>query len=66
MYLIDKVVRKRGKEGRFGVDHSEILNYELELANKTRDDHMNHLVYKHQNPNEAELVGMILPPNAAG
>jgi hypothetical protein len=33
MYLIDKVVRMRGKQGRFGVDHSEILNYELELAN---------------------------------
>lgn len=34
LYLIDKVVRMRGKSGRFGVDHSEILNYELELANK--------------------------------
>ena len=34
LYLIDKVVRMRGKTGRFGVDHSEILNYELELANK--------------------------------
>lgn len=33
LYLIDKVVRMRGKTGRFGVDHSEILNYELELAN---------------------------------
>ena len=40
----------RGKSGRFGVDHSEILNYELELANKDRDDHMNHLVYKSKNP----------------
>ena len=45
LYLIDKVVRMRGKDGRFGVDHSEILNYELELANKLRDEHMNHLVY---------------------
>lgn len=36
----------RGKMGRFGVDHSEILNYELELANKARDEHMNLLVYK--------------------
>ena len=41
LYLIDKVVRIRGKNGRFGVDHSEILNYELELANKLRDEHMN-------------------------
>jgi hypothetical protein len=32
------------------VDHSEILNYELELANRDRDDHMNHLVYKTKNP----------------
>jgi len=37
LYLIDKVVRMRGKDGRYGVDHSEILNYELELANKQRD-----------------------------
>ena len=34
LYLIDKVVRLRGANGRFGVDHSEILNYELELANR--------------------------------
>jgi hypothetical protein len=33
-------------QGRFGVDHSEILNYEYELANKERNDHMNTLVYK--------------------
>ena len=50
IYLIDKVVRQRCKNGRFGVDHSEILNYELELANKDRDEHMNHLVYKTKNP----------------
>lgn len=30
LYLIDKVARKRAKDGRFGVDHSEILIYELE------------------------------------
>ena len=46
MYMIDKVVRMRGQQGRFGVDHSEILNYEFEMANKMRDDHMNNLVYK--------------------
>lgn len=46
MYVIDKVVRMRGLQGRFGVDHSEILNYEFEQANKQRYDHMNHLVYK--------------------
>ena len=50
MYLIDKVVRMRGKDGRFGVDHSEILNYELEIANKARDEHMNYLVYKDPAP----------------
>ena len=43
LYIIDKVVRMRGKEGRFGVDHSEILNFEFELANKERSDHMNKL-----------------------
>lgn len=44
--MIDKVVRMRGQKGRFGVDHSEILNYEFEVANKNRSDHMNRLVYK--------------------
>jgi hypothetical protein len=27
--MIDKVVRMRGQNGRFGIDHSELLNYEL-------------------------------------
>jgi len=46
LYMIDKVVRMRSQYGRFGMDHSELLNYELELTNKPRDDHMNWLVYK--------------------
>jgi len=49
MYMIDKVVRMRGLQGRYGVDHSEILNYEFEMANKQRQDHMNLLVYKGKN-----------------
>ncbi|CDW89305.1 UNKNOWN [Stylonychia lemnae] len=49
IYMIDKVVRMRGKQGRFGVDHSEILNFEFEMANKYRSDHMNRLVYKSEN-----------------
>ena len=68
MYLIDKVVRMRGRNGRFGVDHSEILNYELELANRARDEHMNHLVYKGENPNGDPETGepadgMTIPHN---
>ena len=46
LYVIDKVVRMRALQGRYGVDHSEILNYEFEQANKERYDHMNSLVYK--------------------
>ena len=46
LYMIDKVVRMRSQYGRFGIDHSELLNYELELTNKPRDDHMNWIVYK--------------------
>ena len=46
LYMIDKVVRMRGQHGRFGIDHSELLNYELEQTNKPRDDYMNRLVYK--------------------
>ena len=44
--MIDKVVRMRGQHGRFGIDHSELINYELEQTNKQRDDYMNKLVYK--------------------
>ena len=65
LYVIDKVVRMRGKSGRFGVDHSEILNYELELANKARDDHMNHLVYKGVDPAGGNFPpGLGMPPQA--
>lgn len=46
LYMIDKVVRMRGQHGRFGIDHSELINYELEQTNKPRDDYMNLLVYK--------------------
>ena len=46
LYMIDKVVRMRSQHGRFGIDHSELLNYELEQTNKERDDYMNLLVYK--------------------
>ena len=28
------------------MDHSEILNFEFDVANKERSDHMNRLVYK--------------------
>jgi len=40
----------RGLEGRFGADHSEILNIQQELANKDRSDYMNKLVYKDKRP----------------
>ena len=46
LYMIDKVVRIRAQHGRFGIDHSELLNYEIDQTNKLRDEHMNHLVYK--------------------
>jgi hypothetical protein len=40
------VVRMRSSHGRFGRDHSELLNYESELTNRKRNDHLNTLVYK--------------------
>lgn len=46
LYMIDKVVRMRGLHGRFGIDHSELLNFEIDQTNKGRDEHMNWLVYK--------------------
>lgn len=60
LYMIDKVVRMRGLHGRFGIDHSELLNFEIEQTNKDRDEHMNWLVYKedaanHQNPCDDNL-----------
>lgn len=44
--MIEKVARLRAAQGSYGVDHSEVLNYEFEMANKDRADHMNTLVYK--------------------
>jgi hypothetical protein len=46
IYVIEKVAKMRALQGRYGVDHSEILNYEFEQANKERLDCMNRLVYK--------------------
>ena len=56
LYMIEKVVRMRGQHGRFGIDHSELLNYELEQTNKVRDDHMNWLVYKNENQTKTVRV----------
>lgn len=56
LYLIDKIVRMRGQHGRFGIDHSELLNYELEQTNQARDDHMNWLVYKDEAMTEEKLT----------
>ena len=46
LYMIDKVARYRIAHDRFGIDHSQLLNYEIDQTNKPRDDHMNWLVYK--------------------
>ena len=46
LYMIDKVARMRLMHDRFGIDHSEVLNYEIDQTNRPRDDHMNSLVYK--------------------
>jgi hypothetical protein len=63
MYMIDKVVRmrmadvQRENPGRFGIDHSELLNYELHKTNKERDDYMNILSKGHVVLSEYELPG---------
>jgi hypothetical protein len=54
LYMIDKVVRMRGLHGRFGIDHSELLNFEIDQTNRNRDDHMNWLVYKNNYETQAE------------
>ena len=54
LYVIDKVVRLRALQGRYGVDHSEVLNFEFEQAIKARQDHMNLLVYKDPNREAAD------------
>ena len=46
LYVIEKVARMRAIQGRYGVDHSEVLNYEFEQVNRERADHINSLVYK--------------------
>ena len=63
--MIEKVVRMRGQHGRFGIDHSELLNYELEQTNKERDDYMNLLVYKDKaQTTEARDMTMVAPTDA--
>lgn len=65
LYMIDKVVRMRGQHGRFGIDHSELLNYELEQTNKPRDDYMNLLVYKSEaHTTSARDLTMVAPEDA--
>lgn len=63
--MIDKVVRMRSQHGRFGIDHSELLNYELEQTNKARDDYMNLLVYKADaQTTSARNLTQMAPPDA--
>ena len=63
--MIDKVTRMRGQHGRFGIDHSELINYELEQTNMPRDDYMNKLVYKsNANTTAARDLTDVLKPNA--
>jgi hypothetical protein len=38
------------------MDHSEIMNYEFEQANKNREDHMNMLVYKSGIPSSQQSM----------
>ena len=64
--MIDKVVRMRSQHGRFGIDHSELLNYELEQTNKPRDDYMNLLVYKGEaQTTSARDLTQVAPPDAS-
>ena len=46
LYAIEKVVRMRTNQGRFGLDHSETVNYEIEKISRRKDNHMNWLAYK--------------------
>jgi hypothetical protein len=40
VYLIDKVVRKRAREGPIGVDNSELINLEMEREFKDKNQHI--------------------------
>ena len=53
--MIDKVVRMRCLQGRFGIDYSEPLNYEIMNANKPREDHLNWLVNHHPDSKKVNL-----------
>ena len=54
--MIDKAVRLRALQGRYGVDHSEVLKFEFEQAIKARQDHMNMLVYKDPNRDASDNI----------
>ena len=49
MYLIDKVVRQRMKTGPIGVDHSELINLEIEREVKQRNQHIENLINRQKN-----------------
>lgn len=40
LYIIDKIVRLRARTGRFGFDHSEVINCESEDINLKHSQHV--------------------------
>jgi hypothetical protein len=40
MYLIDKVVRQKARNGPIGIDNSEVINLQVENDFKNRNNHI--------------------------
>ena len=40
IYIIDKVVRQKSKQGPIGIDNSEVINLEVETEFKIKNNHV--------------------------
>ena len=40
IYIIDKVVRQKSKQGPIGIDNSEVINLEVETEFKVKNNHV--------------------------
>ena len=60
IYAIDKAVRERVAQGKYGADNSHVVCYETELANKPRTDRLNQLVYGQSAQTEQDPISQVL------
>ena len=55
VYLIDKVIRRKAREGPIGVDNSELINMEMEKEFKIKNQHILELAGQPRYQEEEDL-----------